>query len=371
MKFTCEKYLLSQAVATAGRAAASKSPIPALEGLLIEAGASGVRVTGYDLKKGIYTGFPADVAVPGSVVLSAKLFGDIVRKLPDGIVTISADEYNAVNITCGNADYNISGTPSEDYPELPSMDHASNLTLAQDVFARMISQTSFAISTNESRPVYTGALLEVEDKTLTMVAVDGYRLALRREAVDSCDADALRFIVPGAALSDLEKICSSPEEPVRIAVGSKHVSFSVGDTVLISRRLEGEFLNYKKTVPYDFPIRVKASRSDMIRCADRVSLIIDDRSKNPLRCVFGDGVLSITCATPLGRAEDSCAIDGNGTDLMIGFNNSYLLDALKAAPADVLQVNLGTGSSPCVLTAEDGSDKFLYMILPVRLRAVD
>ena len=137
MKFTCEKYLLSLAVATAGRAAAAKSPIPALEGLLVEAGAN-VRITGYDLKKGIYTNFDADVAVPGSVVLSAKLFGDIVRKLPDGIVTVSSDEYNAVNIKCGNADYNISGTAPEDYPELPSMDYASAITLPQDVFSRMI-----------------------------------------------------------------------------------------------------------------------------------------------------------------------------------------------------------------------------------------
>ena len=370
MKFTCEKYLLSLAVSTAGRAAASKSPIPALEGLLLEAGVN-VRVTGYDLKKGIYTRFEADVSVPGSVVLSARLFGDIVRKLPDGIVTVSSDEYNAVNIQCGNADYNISGTPAEDYPELPSMDHASTVSLSQDLLAGMIAQTNFAVSANESRPVYTGALLEVEDKILTMVAVDGYRLALRKEPVDFCDVDELRFIVPGAALSDVEKICMSPEEPVKIAVGSKHVSFSVGDTVLISRRLEGEFLNYRKTVPYDFPVRVKAARADMIRCADRVSLIIDDRSKNPLRCTFGDGVLSITCATPLGRAEDACAIEGNGEGLMIGFNNSYLLDALKAAPAEKLTVNLGNGSSPCVLTAEDGSDKFLYMILPVRLRAVD
>ena len=122
-------------------------------------------------------------------------------------------------------------------------------------------------------------------------------------------------------------------------------------------------------MPFEFPVQLKAQRADLIRCADRVSLIIDDRSKNPLRCRFGDGQLSITCATPLGRAEDVCPIDGNGENLIIGFNNSYLLDALKAAPAEVLQVNLGTGSSPCVLTPEDGSDKFLYMILPVRLRA--
>ena len=253
MKFTCEKYLLSLAVSTAGRAAASKSPVAALEGLLLEAGESGVRVTGFDLKKGIYTNFAADVSEPGSVVISARLFGEIVRKLPDGIVTVASDEYNTVNVRCGNADYNVAGTPSEDYPELPSMDHGSSITISQDTLASMISQTSFAISANESRPVYTGALLEVENGTLTMVAVDGYRLALRRESVDSCDVDAMRFIVPGSALADAEKIFVNADDQITITVGSKHVCFSVGDTVLISRRLEGEFLNYRKTVPFEFP----------------------------------------------------------------------------------------------------------------------
>ncbi len=369
MKFTCEKYLLSLAVSTAGRAAASKSPVAALEGLLLEAGESGVRVTGFDLKKGIYTNFAADVSEPGSVVISARLFGEIVRKLPDGIVTVASDEYNTVNVRCGNADYNVAGTPSEDYPELPSMDHGSSITISQDTLACMISQTSFAISANESRPVYTGALLEVENGTLTMVAVDGYRLALRRESVDSCDVDAMRFIVPGSALADAEKIFVNADDQITITVGSKHVCFSVGDTVLISRRLEGEFLNYRKTVPFEFPVQLKANRADVIRCADRVSLIIDDRTKNPLRCTFGDGRLSITCATPLGRAEDSCEVEGNGGDMVIGFNNSYLMDALKAAPEEKLIINLISGSSPCVLTPEDGSEKFLYMILPVRLRA--
>jgi DNA polymerase-3 subunit beta len=371
MKFTCEKYLLSLAVSTAGRAAASKSPIPALEGLLLEAMESGVRITGFDLKKGIYTNFAADVSAPGSVVLPAKLLGDIVRKLPDGIVTVASDEYNSVNIVCGNADYNVVGTPSEDYPELPSMDHGSSVTVSQETLSGMIAQTGFAISTNESRPVYTGALLEVEEGILTMVAVDGYRLALRKEKVEACDVDILRFIVPGSALSDVEKICISPEENVIITVGSKHVSFSVGDTVLISRRLEGDFLNYRKTVPFEFPVQLKAARTDLIRCAERVSIIISEQTKNPLRCRFGDGELLISCATPLGRAEDSCPLEGSGGDMVVGFNNSYLLDALKAAPAEKLTVNLISGSSPCVITPEDGTDRFLYMILPVRLRAGD
>jgi DNA polymerase-3 subunit beta len=370
MKFSCEKYVLAQAVSAAGRAASSKSTIPALEGLLLEVSQNNrVTVTGYDLKRGIYTSFDADVFMPGSVVLNARLFVDIVRNLPDGVVTITADEYNSVAIHCVNADYSLSGTSAEDYPELPSLDHGSSVIIGQKEFSDMISQTAFAISNNESRPVYTGALIEVEGGVLTMVTVDGYRLALRKEEIVSGEADKLSVIVPGAALSDLAKICSGSEQNVQITVGSKHVSFTVGDTVIISRRLEGEFLNYRKTVPYDYEVKVTAERTDLIRCADRVSLIVDEHSKNPLRCEFGSGTLTIRCSTPLGSAVDSCSIEGDGKGLVIGFNNSYLLDALKAAPADRLSVNLGNGSSPCVIKPEDGSEKFLYMILPVRLRA--
>jgi DNA polymerase-3 subunit beta len=366
MRFTCEKNLLGAAIGTASRAAASKSAIPALEGLLLEAGHE-VKLTGYDLKKGVYTTLEADVSEPGSVVLGARLFGEIVRKLPDGVVSVRTDTNGMTVIRCGNAEFSIMGSAAEDYPELPAMDYESSVSLGQDVLSHMIQETNFAVSDNESRPVYTGSLFEIENDELTLVAVDGYRLALRREAIDRCDVESSRFIVPGAALSDLEKICSDPQEAVKITLGSKHVSFSVGSTVLISRRLEGEFLNYKKTLPTEFSVRLTAERADLIRCADRVSLVIDDRTKNPLRCVFGDGELRISCTTPLGRAEDSCTLEGDGGGMEIGFNNRYLLEALKAAPAERLRINLNSGTAPCVILPEEGGDGFLYMILPVRL----
>ena len=371
MKFTCEKYLLQSAIATASRAAAGKSPIPALEGLLVEAGAD-VRITGYDLKKGIYTRIGADVTEPGSIILSARLFGEIVRSLPDGIVTVSAQQgNNMVTITCGNSDFSIMGTDADDYPELPSVDLRSAVTLPQKTLKEMVSQTIFAVSDNESRPVYTGSLFEVDGNVLTIVSVDGYRLALRREEIQRQDEEQLRFIVPGSALSDVEKICSNTEDPVKITVGSKHISFSVGDTVLISRRLEGEFLNYQKSIPANFNLKVTADRTELTRTVERVSLIIDDKVKNPLRCVFDGGTIRLTCVTALGKAEDVCPVDGQGNGLEIGFNNRYLLDALKVAPAEKLKLCLNSGSSPCVMVAEDESDKFLYMILPVRLRAGD
>ncbi len=367
MKFTCVKSVLQAAVNIASRAASSKSPIPALEGILLEAGPAGVKLTGYDLKKGIYTSIDAEVSQPGSIVLGAKIFGDIVRALPEGIVSIKAEGVN-VSITCENSDFKIIGTDFSDYPELPSIDQHSGISLPQNILGEMIRQTIFAVSDNEARPVYTGEMFEIADGCLTLVAVDGYRLALRREKIDK-EMDSYSFIVPGNALSDLEKLCGDSDEDVTIALGNKHISFTIGRTVIISRRLEGDFLNYRKTVPAAFNVKVRTDRHLLQRTVERVSLIIDDKIKNPLRCTFGLNEVRIVCATSLGKAEDVCIVDGDGKGVEIGFNNRYILDALKAAPAEEVDVCLNTGSSPCVISPADGSDKFLYMVLPVRLKA--
>lgn len=369
MKFTCEKYLLQAAVATSSRAAASKSPNPTLEGLLLEANENGVKITGYDLIKGIYTTFAADVSEAGSVVISARLFDSIVRSLPDEIVTVVADDNNMTRICCGNADFSIMGMFSDSYPELPSVEHQKSVSIPQKTLREMINQTLFAVSDNEARPVYTGALFEIEEKLLSVVAVDGYRLAMRKEKLDSSDMDECSFITPGTALSDLEKMCSDTEDAVKIIVGSKHISFSLGECVLVTRRLEGEFLDYKKAIPSEFNYRLKIDRASFLRAVDRVSLIIDDRIKNPLRCIFGDNKLNMCCTTSIGKGEDVCDFSGDGEGLEIGFNNRYLQDALKAAPEDELEVCLISGSAPCVIVPAGGTGKFLYMILPVRLKA--
>jgi len=368
MKFSCEKYLIQKAVEKASSCTAAKSPIPALEGLLIEAG-SDVRITGYDLKKGIYTSFPADVAEPGSVVLSARLFGDIVRSLPDGIVTVTLDGLNA-SIVCEAADFSIIGSESGEYPELPSVDRQNSVSIPQNVLSRMIKQTIFAVSDNESRPVYTGSLFEIKGDTLTVVAVDGFRLALRKEVIEAGAMEDCSFIVPGSSLSEVVKLCGDTDETADITVGSKHISFVIGDTVMISRRLEGEFLNYKKSIPGDFGTTAEVSRDDLVKVVSRVSLMIDEKTKNPLRITVEEGGLDIRCRTGRGSAVDQCAAGVSGNSgVVIGFNSRYFLDALKAAPADVVKIGFNTASSPCVILPADGGDNFSYMILPVRLRA--
>ena len=330
---------------------------------------SGIRISGYDLKTGIITTVPADVTSPGSIVLSARLFGEIVRKLPDNIVTLSSDDSLMTKIECLMSEFLILGTPAGDYPDLPTVDYQKTLTVSEKNLKTMIAQTNFAVSDNESRPVHTGALFEADKGLLTVVAVDGYRLALRREPLVGSDGAFVSFVVPGTALNEVEKIVSDSDDPVSIMMGAKHIMFEMGDTVLISRRLEGEFLNYKNSVPHNEKYSIEADRRALLDAVERVSLLINDKLKSPVRCTFADGVIRILSSTALGRASDECAVKGDGENLEIGFNNRYLLEALRAAPADFVRIKITSGISPCVIVPADGSSNFLYMILPVRLKA--
>lgn len=367
MKFSCEKALLSAAVATTSRAVAVKSSIPAMEGILIEAD-SRLRLTGYNLETGIQATVLAEIQKPGSLVLSARLFGEIIRKMPDDVVIFTANNY-MVNIKCGLSEFNILGTDPEEFPELPAVDQQNSLTMEQSALRSMIAQTLFAVSDNESRPIHTGSLFEVDQSGLTVVSVDGYRLALRREAVEKIEgAEEFSFVVPGSALGEVEKICSG-EGSVTVNQGARHILFQTGDTVLVCRRLEGEFLAYRNAIPRNNPIHVECDARTLLASIDRVSLIISEKLKSPLRCVFGDGLVSITTKTGIGDAADQCPITGDGQELEIGFNNKYLMDALKAAPADRLRLEFSSGVAPCVILPAEGEENFIYMVLPVRLKA--
>ena len=367
MKFTCEKYVLENLVSTAGRASALKSPNPLLNGVLLT-GEVTLTATGYDLKKAITaTSDEVDVLETGNIVVDAKLLNDIVHRLPDGIVHFDAKENLSINITCGNAEYNIVGMEGVDYPDLPETESKTCLTIKQGTLATMIHATAFAISDNDSRPVYTGALFTYDGDRITMVTVDGYRLAVRKEAIERCDLDTARFIVPGEALLEVEKLCTG-DDTVSITYDKKHVCFNVKDKQLITRKLEGDFLNYRKSVPETFPYTLTFNTADLLKAVDRVSLMINEKNKTPVRCTFEDGRMNMFARTPAGQAEDKCYFTGEYGDLMIGFNHLYLIQALKSIEDETFTMNLSGSTAPCILLPADGSDKFLYMILPVRLK---
>lgn len=374
MKFNCEKYALQAAVATASRAAASKSPIEALEGLKLEAEDGSLRVTGYDLRRGIYTSCECEVSEAGSLVMNARLLGEMVRRMPDGIIYVETNSDMTVNIKCGKSEFSVLSMKSDDYPELPSVDAEHRYTIKQSALKSMINECSFAAATTDARPIYTGALFDIENKRLTMVCVDGFRLAIRREDVDDHAPEGVvkpqhKFVVPCTALSDVERMCESEgDETAEISVGSSHVSLKVGESVVVSRLLTGDFLDYNRAMPDTFTKIIKVNRAELTRVIDRVSLIIDEKTKHPVRMTFNDGTISCVCNTPLGTADDMCLCDGNGEELMIGFNGRYMLDALKAAHDEELNLCLNNSTTPCIMTPCDGSDSFKYMVLPIRLR---
>jgi len=368
LRFSCEKSLLQNAVAIAGRAVSAKSSISALEGILLE-GENNLTLTGYNMQTGIRTSFDAQIEESGRIVLNARLFGDIIRRMPDDVVVFSSDSHYVVKITCGDASYDIVGLNADDYPEMPEVEDDCTISINQGTLKSMIGETSFAVSTNESRPVHTGSLFEISEKGLTVVSVDGFRLALRREKLEKIEGGSFQFVAPGSALKEVENICSQPEDSIEITRGKRHLLFSCKDTQLICRRLEGEFLDYKNAIPRSNPIVLEVENKALLESLDRVSVVISEKLKSPVRCLFEDGRVVLSAKTGNGEAKDICLLSGDGKNLEIGFNNRYLMDALKYAPAEKVNMEMNSGVTPCIITPVDGGNNFLYMVLPVRLKA--
>ena len=367
MKFSCEKAVLLSGVTAAARSVSTRSSIPALEGILIDARQESVTLSGYNLATGIRAEIGANVESQGAAVLNARLFSDIVRKLPDDYITVSADDKLMVSITCGLSEFKILGLPAEDFPALPEPEEDLSLSMKQTVLKSMIDMTIFAVSDNENKPIHTGALFDVKQGFLTVVAVDGYRMAVRKEPVVSSE-ETFSFVVPAAALREVERLCGDGEDDVKISLGKRHIAFDMENVLLISRLLEGEFLNYDAALPKTVEHSVTVDTKDLQTAVERVSLIISERLKNPVRCVFDKEKLHIWCQTALGKADDEIPVGGDCEEIEIGFNNRYLHDAVRAVPDEKICIEITNSLSPCVIKPLEG-DSYLFMILPVRLKA--
>ena len=367
MKFTCEKNQLVSAISVASRTVAQKSAISGLEGILIRAGVK-VMLTGYNLETGITVSVDADIQETGACVMPARLFFDIVRKLPDDTVSIQVDESFKVSIKGGISSFTITALSADDYPELPDVDSEKGIRVPQNELKAMISGTIFAVSENQARPIHTGVLFEVDNDSITSVAVDGYRLALRRYLPEESLERTLKFVAPAAALKEVEKILGDTDDPATFYPGSKHILFTIGDATLVCRILEGEFLDWRRVLPQNNPVKLVGNVSRLTDSLERVGLVISEKLKSPVRCKFGDNAAELRTVSTIGEAYDVCPIAGDGKDLEIGFNCKYLLDALRAVPDSECTLEMINGLSPIVLNPTEGN-RYSYMVLPVRLKA--
>ena len=367
MKFTCEKNQLVSAISVASRTVAQKSAISGLEGILVRAGVK-VMLTGYNLETGITVSVDADIQETGACVMPARLFFDIVRKLPDDTVSIQVDKSFKVSIKGGISSFTITALSADDYPELPDVDSEKGIRVPQNELKAMISGTIFAVSENQARPIHTGVLFEVDNDSITSVAVDGYRLALRRYLPEESLERTLKFVAPAAALKEVEKILGDTDDPATFYPGSKHILFTIGDATLVCRILEGEFLDWRRVLPQNNPVKLVGNVSRLTDSIERVGLVISEKLKSPVRCKFGDNAAELRTVSTIGEAYDVCPIAGDGKDLEIGFNCKYLLDALRAVPDSECTLEMINGLSPIVLNPTEGN-RYSYMVLPVRLKA--
>ena len=367
MRFTCEKSMLVQGLNIAGRTVAQKSSLSVIEGILCRAG-QGLSLTGYNMETAITYQIEADIADPGECILPAKLFGDIVRKLPEGPVTVVVDENYKVAIRAGYASFNISAESADDYPELPDVGDGRAIRIPQIALKELISGTIFAVSENQGRPIHTGVKFEVDGTDISAIAVDGFRLARRTFRGEKDTQRKLSFVVPAAGLKEAEKILTDSDEDAAFTLGSKHILYQIGSATLVCRLLEGEFLDWRRVVPTNCPVKLVANVSDLASSVDRVGLIVSEKYKSPVRCTFSNQVLNMRTSTTIGAAEDRCAIAGDGKELEIGFNVRYLADALRVVPSEEVTLELTNGLSPIVLTPVDDKYDFAYMILPVRIK---
>ncbi len=368
MKFTCNTKQLSEACSNVMRAVSNKVTIPTIEGILMECGSDTLSLTGYDFEFGINTTLEANVVEPGAIVINAKVLSDIIRKLPDGNVTFEISG-TSVLIISGMAQYNIVGIDADDYPELPSVSGGYPLFLNEAVLQSMISQTLFAVADNEStKPVHTGLKFEFSLNQLKLIGVDGYRLAIRTETV-KYDGEDISFIVPKKTIREIVKLMGNdPEKDVSVSVGKRHIIFDIDNYSVISRLLDGDFLDYNSAIPKTATTTVLINTQDALNCIERTLPVIENDKKNPIRCLFDNDEMRVSTVSSLGRVVDYTHANVSGDRVEIGFNSRFILDALQAADIDQVKIELNSAISPAkVMPVND--DNFLFLVLPMRLKA--
>ncbi len=366
MFFTVERASLLEAVSKLGRVVGAKTSMPILEGILISAEQGKATLIAYNLEMGMRKEIYANCKSEGDIVINARLLADILRRLNGVQVEIECDEKLNCHIRCGEATFDIMGMAATDFPEIPSVADGNEISIESQIMSEMIKKTIFAAATNEgAKPILTGINFEVKDSFLQLVGIDGYRLAIRREKVK--ETRDIEFTVSNKAVAEVLKLIDEETEDVKIMVSNRLISFYINGYSFISRLIEGEFVNYRKTLPSANTQRVVVNTRDLINIIERVSLLISESFSTPIRCYFNELNVVFTCATSVGRATETFNINLEGEKFEIGLNSRYLLDALRAIETEEIQI-LFNGSNAGILILPPEGDSFQYMIMPMRLR---
>lgn len=363
MKFSCEKSLLIEALHLTSKAVSSKSSLEILEGILFNI-TDTLELTGYDLSMAIKTNLDVDIIEKGSIVINARLINDIIKKLPDDTIFIEVLENNIINIKCDKAVFNISGIDSEDYPDIPQLNEENKIEINHEILKNMINKTIFAVSKNESKPIHTGCLFNINNDDIEIVAVDGYRLAINKNKLETSACKEIKFVIPEKVLKEIANI--NKDITTHIYPNEKNVLIKIDNITIISRIIEGNFLNYSNAIPVQEGLKLKINRREFINSVDRVSLIINERFKNPINIKLHENNLELSVLTAIGKSYDECPFIGEFNELEIGFNSRYVLDALNACDDEEIYIIFKNNLDPMLIKPID-NDEYLFLILPVRI----
>lgn len=363
MKITCQKADLQKSVNIVMKAVPSKTTMPILECILIDASANEIKFTANDMELGIETKVTGLILEKGIIALDAKLFSEIIRKLPDNDVTISSDDRFNTTITCEKAKFNIMGKDGDDFSYLPYIEKNDGITVSQFTLKEIIRQTIFSIAANDSNKIMTGELFEIHDNILKVTSLDGHRISIRKIELKSVYEDK-KVIVPGKTLTEISKILSGElEQTVDIFFTDNHILFEFEDTKVVSRLIEGNYFRVDQMLSNDYDTKITINKRELLDCIDRATLFVKEGDKKPIIMNLCDDVMELKISSQIGSMDEMIDISLEGKEIKIGFNPRFLMDALRVIDDEQVDMYFMNPKAPCFIRNED--DSYIYLILPV------
>ena len=368
MKIICTKSNLAKGVSIVSKAVPSKTTMPILECILIDATTDIIRLTANDMELGIQTEIEGEILDRGMIAIDARIFSEIVRKLPDNDIVIETDDNLQTTIVCEKAKFDIAGKPGEEFSYLPVIEKEDSIEISQFTLKEMIRQTIFSISDSESNKMMTGELFEIKDNVLRVISLDGHRISIRKMELKNEVRDK-KLIVPGKTLIEISKILSGEVESlVNISYTNNHIVFEFDNTIVVSRLIEGEYFKIDQMLSSDYETKLKINKKELLNCIDRATLLIKEGDKKPIIINIQDGVMELKIKSQIGSMNEEIEIEKEGKDLLIGFNPKFLIDALRVIDNEEVTLYLMNAKAPCFI--RDDEESYIYLILPVNFNAV-
>ena len=372
MKIICEKEKLLKCINSVVRGVPTRTTMPILEGIFIQTNENKVKMTTYDLELGIEYIVDCDVIEEGNTVVNAVMFSEIIRKLPDTEIKISVNENKLLVIECEGSLYKLSTMNPEEYPELPKIDVEHSVVTEQRTLKDMIKKTIFAVSIEENRPIFTGCLFETINNKINVVAIDGSRMGWVSTFLTE-KTNNFKAVIPGKTLNEVNKILTDSFDTIKIGIAKNQAVFEMENCKIVTRLLEGEFLNYQNVIPSTWETKIRINKNILQNCLERVSLIsssyVEKEKKYPVKIKIEIGKVILSCTNQTGDAKEEIYIETEGKPLEIGVNPKYFLDALKVIEDEEIFIEFGSNISPCIIKpVEETAQEYVYMILPIRIK---